>query len=85
MKTDPATRTEFKAGDNVILTGGPSQGTPGVFVRLMEGDAQWAEIKEQNDAVRNHPLVWLRSFPFLPGSPLAPQILLALANADGCA
>ncbi len=84
MKTDAATSTEFKAGDNVILAGGPYQGTPGIFVSLMPVDAQWAEIKERNDIVRQHPLVWMRHFQLFPGDPLGPQIQLALSheNAD---
>ena len=82
MKTDTATSTEFKAGDNVILAGGPYQGTPGVFVSLMPVDAHWAEIKERNDIVRQHPLVWLRHFQLFPGDPLGPQIQLALAREN---
>lgn len=82
MKTEPAATPPFKAGDNVILAGGPYQGTPGVFISLMPVDAHWAEIKERNDVVRQHPLVWLRHFQFFAGDPLGPQIQLALAHED---
>jgi hypothetical protein len=85
MKTDPVPENNvaFQAGDNVILTGGPYQGTPGVFVSLLPVDAHWAEIKERNDVVRQHPLVWLRHFQLFPGNPLGPQIQLALAHDNG--
>ena len=82
MKTDTAASPEFKAGDDVILAGGPYQGTPGVFVSLMPTDAHWAEIKERNDVIRQHPLVWLRHFQFFPGDALGPQIQLALAHEN---
>jgi hypothetical protein len=82
LKTETAASVPFKAGDNVILTGGPYQGTPGVFVSLMPVDAHWAEIKERNDVIRQHPLIWLRHFQFFPGDALGPQIQLALAHND---
>ena len=82
LKPDPLESIPFKAGDNVILTGGPYQGTPGVFLNLMPVDAHWAEIKERNDVVRQHPLVWLRHFQLFSGDPLGPQIQLALAHND---
>jgi len=82
LKTDTAASVPFKAGDNVILAGGPYQGTPGVFVSLLPIDAHWAEIKERNDIVRQHPLVWLRHFQFFAGDPLGPQIQLALAHVN---
>ena len=46
-------------GDNLVLAQGTYQGTPGVFLRLTE-DVHWAEIKEQNGTVRNHPVMWLQ-------------------------
>ena len=60
----PIVNLEFKAGDDVVLAGGPYQGTPGVFLHLTN-DVSWAEIEERNSqgfrrAVRSHPLVWLR-------------------------
>ncbi|GEM_PF-6875832 len=81
MKTDAAADPEFKPGDNVILAEGPYQGTPGVFLGPMKIDARWADIKERNDVVRQHPLVWLRHFEFFPGDPLGPQVQQALEHA----
>lgn len=59
----PARETEsdkvFRAGDNVILSEGTFQCTPGVFLGLTDDD-NWAEIKEYDGVVRNHPVIWLR-------------------------
>jgi len=82
LKTETAESSEFKAGDNVILTGGPYQGTAGVFLSRMPVDVNWAEIKERNNVVRQHPMVWLRHFQLFAGDPLGPQIQLALAHND---
>jgi hypothetical protein len=80
LTTDTVGSIGFKAGEDVILTGGPYQGTPGVFLNLLPVDARWADIRERNDVVRQHPLVWLRHFQLVPGDPLGPQIQLALAH-----
>ena len=48
----------FRAGDQVVLTDGTYQGTPGVFVRLRD-DVKWADITEPDGSVRSHPLAWM--------------------------
>jgi hypothetical protein len=48
----------FREGDEVVLTEGTYQGTPGIFLRASE-DPKWADITERNGKVRNHPLAWL--------------------------
>lgn len=48
----------FHAGDEVVLAHGSYQGTPGVFLHLNE-DPNWADIREWNGVIRNHPLEWL--------------------------
>lgn len=53
-----APQATFREGDEVVLAKGTYQGTPGVFLRLRD-DANWADIKERNGSIRNHPLVWL--------------------------
>jgi len=50
----------FRAGDDVVVAEGPFQSTPGVFLKLTDDDANWAEIKEYNGIVRSHPVIWLR-------------------------
>lgn len=58
-KTDiEQSRTVFLEGDNVVLTRGTYQGTPGVFLRL-RADPRWADITEGGGIVRSHPLEWL--------------------------
>jgi hypothetical protein len=52
----------FREGDEVVLAQGSYQGTLGVFVRLGK-DVNWAEIKERNGSVRNHPVAWLAHSP----------------------
>jgi len=64
--TRPKPTTEFRNGDKVVLAEGTYQGTPGVFIRLRP-DVNWAEIRERNGLVRNHPVVWLQH-PDLPES-----------------
>jgi hypothetical protein len=49
----------FQSGDLVVLAEGTYQGTPGVFV-CFKPDANWADLKERNGAVRSHPVAWLR-------------------------
>jgi len=56
MPTDPI---KFAPGDKVVLDLGTYQGTQGVFVRLTDDDPHWAEIKQTNGEVRNHPIQWL--------------------------
>lgn len=48
----------LRTGEEVVLTGGPYQGTPGVFLCLRT-DANWADITELNGKVRSHPVAWL--------------------------
>jgi hypothetical protein len=48
----------FHEGDSVVLAEVTYQGTSGVFVRL-RGDRNWADIKERNGIVREHPVAWL--------------------------
>jgi hypothetical protein len=48
----------FNEGDEIVLAEGTYQGTLGVFLRLRE-DVNWADIKERNGGIRNHPVVWL--------------------------
>ena len=49
---------EFHAGDEVVLTNGVYEGTPGIFLELKH-DPNWADIKERNGSIRSHPVVWL--------------------------
>lgn len=65
--TQPSGLT-FNKGDQVVLTDGTYQGTPGVFLRLKE-DVNWADITELNGEVRSHPVIWLaHSTTATPGS-----------------
>lgn len=48
----------FHEGDAVVLAEGTYRGTPGVFLRL-RADPNWADIKERNGIVREHPVAWL--------------------------
>jgi hypothetical protein len=48
----------FREGDKVVLTKGSYEGTPGVFLRFRE-DPNWADIREWNGRIREHPVVWL--------------------------
>lgn len=48
----------FHEGDEVVLAEGSYQGTPGLFVRL-RADPNWADIKQSNGVVREHPVEWL--------------------------
>ncbi len=52
-------REPMHPGDPVVLVDGPYQGTPGVLLHF-KSDPRWAEIKEWNDRVRSHPVIWLR-------------------------
>jgi hypothetical protein len=58
-KTDDRT---FHEGDMVVLDQGTYQGTYGVFVRLLN-DVNWAEIRENDGSLWNHPVVWLAHVP----------------------
>jgi hypothetical protein len=60
-----ATDRTFQAGDKVFLGEGPNQGTPGVFLELLE-DVKWADITERNGKVLRHPVTWLRHGDFVP-------------------
>lgn len=58
-KTDiEQSQTGFLEGENVVLTRGTYQGTPGVFLRL-RADPRWADVTEGDGIVRSHPLEWL--------------------------
>jgi hypothetical protein len=59
MFADLGEQGAVRPGDKVVLAEGPYQGTPGVLLRLKE-DANWAEIREWDNKVRSHPVVWLR-------------------------
>ena len=48
----------FREGDEVVLTRGIYEGTPGVFLRLKK-DVNWADITERNGSIRSHPVAWL--------------------------
>ena len=48
----------FGNGDEVVLTAGTYEGTPGVFLRLND-DLHWADIVERNGSIRSHPVAWL--------------------------
>jgi len=48
----------FRPGDEVVLARGTYQGTSGVFLRLRK-DLNWADITEDDGAVRSHPVLWL--------------------------
>ena len=50
---------EFHEGDEVVLTNGVYEGTPGIFLTLRH-DPNWADIKERNESIRSHPVVWLK-------------------------
>jgi hypothetical protein len=52
----------FREGDELILSKGSYQGTPGVFLRLKD-DVKWADITERNGRVRSHPVEWLSHAP----------------------
>jgi hypothetical protein len=62
----------FREGEEVVLAGGPNQGTLGVF-RVPRTDVRWADITERNGLIRSHPVEWLaRSTADTPGfSPVA--------------
>jgi hypothetical protein len=61
----------FCEGDEVVLAEDSYQGTPGLFVRL-RADPKWADIKECNGVVREHPVEWLAHA--VPGIRLAGPI-----------
>jgi len=50
--------SSFRKGDQVVLTGGPHWGTPGIFLRL-RSDVNWADLEEGNGGVRCHPVAWI--------------------------
>ena len=55
----------FCEGDEVVLAEGTYQGTRGTFVSL-RADPRWADIKERNGAIREHPVEWLAHAHALP-------------------
>ena len=50
--------SEFREGDEVVLSDGAYRGTLGRFLRLKE-DVNWADITERNGSIRSHPMAWL--------------------------
>lgn len=63
----PADST-FHEGEEIVLADGTYRGTLGVFLHLKE-DANWADIRERNGAIRSHPVIWLaHSASTIPGS-----------------
>ena len=54
-------RRPFQEGQEVVLDNGTYCGTLGVFIRLKD-DVNWAEIQEQNGAVRSHPVTWMKHY-----------------------
>jgi hypothetical protein len=48
----------FHAGDAVYLAKGSYEGTPGIFLNL-RSDPKWADIREVDDSVREHPVEWM--------------------------
>jgi hypothetical protein len=65
MIDDRTDGNRFHEGDMVVLDSGTYQGTPGVFVRLLE-DVNWAEIRECDGSLWNHPVIWLAHAPSAP-------------------
>jgi len=65
MLDDRIDRQTFREGDMVILDRGTYQGTPGVFVRLLQ-DVNWAEIRTGDGRLCNHPVTWLAHVPSVP-------------------
>lgn len=63
-----ALNPEFRSGDEVVLTDGAYEGTPGIFLQLRQ-DPNWADIREWNGVIRSHPVVWLKlgSSPLVQG------------------
>lgn len=57
----------FSEGEEVILAEGTYQGTRGIFVRLRT-DPRWADIKQHNGLVREHPVEWLTHDRGIPAS-----------------
>ena len=62
MNEETSLREAFHAGDEVVLAEGTYQGTPGVFVRF-RADPKWADIREPNGVIREHPVEWLAPAP----------------------
>jgi hypothetical protein len=62
MYVEPIEEDSIELGGKVVLADGPYHGTSGVLLRLTE-DANWAEVREWDDKVRRHPVVWLRRQP----------------------
>ncbi len=54
----PEREKTYQAGDPVVLIKGSYEGTPGVFLRFRQ-DPNWADIREWNGVVREHPVAWL--------------------------
>jgi hypothetical protein len=48
----------FENGELVFLTKGTYAGTRGTFLKLRT-DPNWADVREDNGRIREHPLGWL--------------------------
>jgi hypothetical protein len=48
----------YRAGEKVVLAGGPYQGTSGSIIALT-ADPNWADVTELNGRVRSYPVEWL--------------------------
>jgi hypothetical protein len=74
----------FHEGDSVVLAEGTYQGTPGVFLRL-RADPNWADIKERNGIVREHPVAWLAHAArrLAPGVTYAPEPFVDRRTGNG--
>lgn len=48
----------FHNGDLIFLSKGTYAGTRGIFLDL-RSDPNWADVREENGVVRQHPVDWL--------------------------
>ena len=48
----------FRKGDAVYLAKGSYEGTTGTFLNL-RSDPKWADIRETDESIREHPVEWI--------------------------
>ncbi len=48
----------FREGDAVYLAKGSYVGATGIFLKL-RSDPKWADIRETDDTIREHPVEWI--------------------------